>query len=327
MSHVLNRATVAVTALAVAAGGALMGAPAQAAPTKVVQVRQADLIAPSDTAGGGVQEFLAQGVHLKTPTPADSFARGRFHVGVPLSQVTTVDYTWYGTTFAPGVKHYIDADADGKIDGELRGELTYGGQDVWLNLDTQDFPESVLADNFFATHAPCTVNAPAPGVTDPCGSSGNPKHGTLANWAKQLQAATGKAPVLVDGGYALADGEGNGVLTQITYGPNQYVFTNQAKTKVNVTAEAKHAKVKKAQKIRFSGKVTPAAPGAKVALEVKKSGKWGEVKSRTLGAAGEFRFGAKAPKLGVNRYRVTVTETNSTLASKSSIVKVLVTRK
>ena len=33
MSHVLNRSTVALTALAVAAGGALMGAPAQAAPT------------------------------------------------------------------------------------------------------------------------------------------------------------------------------------------------------------------------------------------------------------------------------------------------------
>ena len=65
MSHVLNRATVALTALAVAAGGALMGAPAQAAPT-VIQVRQADLIAPTDTADGGVQEFLAQGVHLKT---------------------------------------------------------------------------------------------------------------------------------------------------------------------------------------------------------------------------------------------------------------------
>ena len=73
-------------------------------PTKVVQVRQADLIAPTDTADGGVQEFLAQGVHLKT-TNATGYARGRFLVGVPLSQATTVDYTWYGTTFAPGVKY------------------------------------------------------------------------------------------------------------------------------------------------------------------------------------------------------------------------------
>ena len=71
MSHVFNRATVALTALAVAAGGALMGAPAQAA--TVTQVRQADLIAPTDTADGGVQEFLAQGIHLKT-TNATGYA-------------------------------------------------------------------------------------------------------------------------------------------------------------------------------------------------------------------------------------------------------------
>src|SRR5215210_707077 len=121
MSHVLSRSTVALTALAVAAGGALMGAPAQAAPTTVIQVRPADLVAPNDTADGGVQEFLAQGVHLKT-TNATGHARARFVVGGPLSQVTSVDYTWYGTTVAPGVSYFIDADADGKVDGELRGE-------------------------------------------------------------------------------------------------------------------------------------------------------------------------------------------------------------
>ena len=326
MSHVLNRSTIALTALAVAAGGALMGAPAQAAPTQVVQVRPADLIAPTDTADGGVQEFLAQGVHLKT-TNATGYARGRFLVGIPLSQATAVDYTWYGTTFKPGVKYYIDADADGKVDGELRGESVYGGQDVWLNLDAQDFPDSVLADNFFANAAPCTGAVAAPGVTDPCGSSGASKHGTLANWATRLQAATGKAPVLHSGGYSLSGAAGDGVLTQVTYGPNQYVFTNTAKTKVNVTLEAKHAKVKKAQKIRFSGKVTPTAPGAKVTLEVKKSGKWVTVKSRSLGTAGEFRFGAKSDRLGTIRFRVSVSETNSTLAAKSPTVKVLVTRK
>ncbi len=326
MSHVLNRATVALTALAVAAGGALMGAPAQAAPTKVVQVRQADLVAPSDTADGGVQQILAQGVHLKTVNNT-GWARGRFHVGVPLSQVTSVDYTWYGTTFAPGVKHYIDADADGKIDGELRGELAYGGQDVWLNADAEAFPDSALADGFFANVAPCTGAVAAPGVTDPCGSSGAPKHGTLANWAQRLQAATGKAPVLVDGGYSLSGAPGNGVLTQVTYGPNQYVFTNQAKSKVTVKAAAKNKKVKKSQKVRINGKATPAASGAKVTLEVRKGSKWTTVKSRTLAESGEFRFGAKPERLGNLRYRVTISETNSTVASKSNTVKVLVTRK
>jgi hypothetical protein len=324
MHSKFTRGAVAVAGLGLAAG-LVAAAPAQAA-TSTVQVRPADLLAPSDTAGGGVQEFLAQGVHLKTPA-AESYARGRFHVGVPLSQVTTVDYTWYGTTFAPGVKHYIDADADGKIDGELRGEKVYGGQDVWLNLDAQDFPDSVLADNFFASHAPCTGNVAAPGVTDPCGSSGNAKHGTLANWAKTLQAATGKAPVLVDGGYALAGAVGDGVLTQITYGPNQYVFTNQAKAKVSIAAKVAHERVKKAQKIRFSGDVEPAATGAKVTLEVKKGGKWTTVKTRNLAASGEFRFGDRPERLGKLRYRVTVTETNATLAATSSALKVLVTRK
>ena len=239
-----------------------MGAPAQAA--TVTQVRQADLIAPTGTADGGVQEFLAQGIHLKT-TNATGYARGRFLVGVPLSQATSVNYTWYGTTFAPGVKYYIDADADGKVDGELRGESVYGGQDVWLNLDAQDFPDSALPDNFFATAAPCTGAVAAPGVTDPCGSSGASKHGTLANWATKLQAA--------------------------------------------------------------SGKVTPTAPSAKVTLEVKKNGKWVSVKSRTLAASGEFRFGAKPDRLGTLRFRVSVAETNSTAAAKSNTVKVQVTRK
>ena len=78
---------------------------------------------------------------------------------------------------------------------------------------------------------------PASGVTDPCGSSGASKHGTLANWATRLQAATGKTPVLVDGGYSLAGAAGDGVLAQITYGPNKYVFTNVAKSKVTVTAD------------------------------------------------------------------------------------------
>ncbi len=324
MSHVLNRSTVALTALAVAAGGALMGAPAQAAPT-VTQVRQADLIAPSGTADGGVQEFLAQGVHLKT-TNATGYARARFLVGGPLSQVTSVDYTWYGTTVAPGVSYFIDADADGKVDGELRGEHQYGAQDVSLIQDAQAFPESALADGFFANAAPCTGAVAAPGVTDPCGASGTAKHGTLANWATRLQAASGKAPVLHSGGYSLFGAAGDGVLTQVTYGPNQYVFTSTPKAKVNVAVQTK-AKVKKAQKIRFSGKITPTAPGAKATLEVKKGGKWTAVKSRTLGSAGEFRFGTKPERLGTLRFRVSIAETNSTVASKSNTVKVLVTRR
>ena len=218
MSHVFNRATVALTALAVAAGGALMGAPAQAA--TVTQVRQADLIAAPRPPTAGVQEFLAQGIHLKTTNATALRARPLPGRRTALAGRTSVElHVVRHRTFAPGVKYYLDADADGKVDGELRGESIYGGQDVWLNLDAQDFPDSALPDNFFATAAPCTGAVAAPGVTDPCGSSGASKHGTLANWATKLQAASGKAPVLHSGGYSLSGAAGDGVLTQITYGP------------------------------------------------------------------------------------------------------------
>jgi hypothetical protein len=322
---VRNRTIAVLATTAAAVGATLVGAPAQAAATTTIQVRPADLIAPSDTADGGVMEFLAQGVHLKT-TNSSGYARGRFPVGVPLSQVTTVDYTWYGTTFEPGVKYYIDADADGKIDGELRGELAYLGKDVWLNQDAQDFPDSALADNFFADHAPCTDGTAATGADGPCGSSGASKHGTLADWAKLLQAATGKAPVLVDGGYSLAGGAGDGVLTQVTYGPNQYTFTNVAKSKVRATAEAKRATVHKKQKVKIIGSADPAGAGAKLTLQVKDKGKWTDVKTRVLAASGDFKLGAKPVKVGVNRFRVLVGETNSTQAATTNVVKVKVLR-
>jgi hypothetical protein len=324
MHSKITHGAIAAAGLGLAAG--LVGAaPAQAAVTSTTQVRPADLVAPSDTADGGVQQFLAQGVHLKTVN-ASGYARGTFAVGVPLAQVTTVDFTWYGTDFSPGIKYYVDADGDGKVDGELRGEDSYGGKDVWLNQDAQDFPASALPDNYFADHAPCTGTVPAAGATDACGSSGAAKHGSLADWAKLLQAATGKAPTVVNGGWSLTGAAGDGVLTQITYGQNQYVFTNLAKAKTTVSAAAKRATIHRAQKARFSGHVEPAGTGAKVTLEVKKGGKWTTLKSRTLAASGNFRFGDKPAKLGVNRYRVEVSETNATMAAKSSTVKVRVTR-
>jgi hypothetical protein len=322
MHSKITRGSIAVAGLGLAAG--LVGAaPAQAAVTSTTQVRPADLIAPSDTADGGVQQFLAQGVHLRTVN-ATGHARGTFPVGVPLSQVTSVDFTWFGTDVSPGVEYFVDADADGKVDGELRGEDTYGGQDVWLYRDAQDFPASALADNYFADHAPCTGNTPAAGAAGPCGASGAAKHGTLADWAKLLQTATGKAPVVVNGGWLLTSAAGDGVLTQITYGPNQYVFTNLAKAKVTVSAEAKRAQIFKGQKAKIRGHVEPAGTGAKVSLEVKKGGKWTTLKTRALAASGDYRFGDKPSKLGVNRYRVEVTETNATMAAKSGTVKVRV---
>ena len=331
MSHVLNRSTVALTALAVAAGGALMGAPAQAAPTTVTQVRQTDLVpATSGVNGGGKLEFLAQGVHLQVPNPAVDFARGHITTKVPLAQVHTIDYTWFGTDNKPGVYYGLDIDGDGNADGELIGESFYGPTDLWLNKDVAAMPGThTQPSGTFANLAPCDNGTKRPGAVDTCTppqGAGNQFHGTIDDWNRRIVAA-GKTATIVSGGFVAAGLKQDGVLSQITYGPEQIVFTNQAKSKVTVSAKAKHEKVKKAQKIRFSGSVKPTGPGAKVTLEVKKGGKWVSLKSRTLAASGDFRFGTKPDQLGKIRFRVTVTETNSTVAAKSSTVKVLVTRK
>ncbi len=331
MSHVLTRSTVALTALAVAAGGALMGAPAQAAPTTVTQVRQADLVpATSGVNAGGKLEFLAQGVHLQVTDAAVDFARGHFATKIPLSQVHAIDYTWYGTDNKPGVYYGLDIDGDGNADGELIGESFYGPTDLWLNKDVADMPGTHTQPNgTFAALAPCDNGTQRPGATDTCTppqGAGAQFHGTIDDWNRRVVAA-GKTANIVSAGFVAAGLKQDGVLSQITYGPTQFVFTNQAKAKVSVTAEAKRDKIKKSQKVRIKGSVSPAGKDATLTLEVKKQGKWAKVKSKTLAAAGNFKFGAKPERLGKLRFRVTVSETNSTQASKSKAVKVLVTRK
>ena len=331
MSHVLNRATVAMTALAVAAGGALMGAPAQAAPTTVTQVRPTDLVpATSGVNGGGKLEFLAQGVHLEVPNAAADFARGHVTMKVPLAQVHAIDYTWYGTDNKPGVYYGLDIDGDGNADGELIGESFYGPTDLWLNKDVDAMPGThTQPSGTFAALAPCDNGVKRPGAVDTCTppqGAGDQFHGTIDDWNRRI-AAAGKTANIVSGGFVAAGLKQNGVLSQITYGPEQIVFTNQAKSTVAVTAKAKHDKVKKAQKVKISGTVKPVGPGAKATLEVKKGGKWTALKSRVLTAAGNFGFSAKPDKLGKLRYRVTVAETNNTAAAKSKTVKVLVTRR
>ena len=95
MSHVLNRAVVALTAVAVAGGTALAGAPAQAVATSVTQVRPGDLIlvpgTVSGTTGTAKADFLAEGIHLKTTNQTDA-ARGYWKTNVKLADVHAVEY-------------------------------------------------------------------------------------------------------------------------------------------------------------------------------------------------------------------------------------------
>jgi hypothetical protein len=335
MHSKLTQGAVAVAGLSLAAGVLATAPAASAAPTSVTQVRPTDLIlipgTISGTTGTAKADFLAEGIHIKTDNATDA-ARAYYAIpgGVPLAEVHTVDYEWFGTPAAqPAMAYNIDIDGDNKPDAQLLGEAAYGGKDVWLNRDSQDFTgvTPTVPAGFFAGRSPCSpTNTPQNGNLDGCVGSGDPRHGTLDDWVRSL-AAVGKTAKVVSSGYIAVGLVYNGVLRSQTVGSRQFTFTNQAKGKVVVSLKARHEKVKKSQKIRFSGSVSPTAPGAKVTLEVKKGGKWATVKSRVLGAAGQFRFGAKPERLGKNRYRVTVAETNSTQAAKSRTVKVLVTRR
>lgn len=332
MFSVRTRAVVAVTALAVAASTALSGGSASAA--TVNQVRPADLVLVpgtiSGTTGTAKADFLAEGIHIKTDNATDA-ARAYYTIpgGTPLADVHTVSYEWFGTPAAqPALAYNIDVDNDGKPDAQLLGEAAYGGKDVWLNRDAQDFTGVTPTQpaGFFAGRSPCSgANAPQNGNIDGCGSSGAPAHGTLDDWVRSL-AQVGKTAKVVSAGYIAVGLVYNGVLRSQTVGPNQYTFTNTAKSTVTVTATAKRDTIRKANKVKISGTAKPVGPGAKVALEVKKSGKWTVLVSRNLATTGSFKFGAKPIKVGVNRFRVTVTETNATAAAKSATVKVKVTK-
>lgn len=328
MKKLLQHSAVVALGLGIAVSGLTA---AQAA--TVVQIRQADLVAPNDQVGGATYSFLQEGLHITTPT-VDSYTRGHFKVGLPLAGVTAVSYEWIGTTNRAGAYYDIDADGDGTIDGQLIGEQAYGGLDVWLNRDAEDFPTASLPDGTFASVAPCVGTTAAVGVTDPCGSSGATEHGTLANWAKQLQAKTGKAPVLFSGGFSASGSVMDGVLRSITYGANQYVFTSTPVPPVAKAAPVAVATVDKTTKkpgrtSTVSGVFTPApAAGTVATLQRKKNGTWRNKTTQVLPAGGAFSLKAKLPgKPGLVKFRVSVPVTATSLAATSPVVRVKVKAK
>jgi hypothetical protein len=316
------RAALAVGVAGLVASG-LSAVPANAA--TVIQVRPADLLAPQGVTGGATMDFLAEGIHLKVPNAADA-ARARFKVGLPLSSVHTVEYQWFGTANKPAILYDIDITGDGKADGELVGELFYGGTDVWLN-DNATFPNTT-----FAPLSPCGPpfgSTPQNGNQDGCvppgggGGAGANEHGTLNDWYRSLSAG-GKTPVIVQGGFFAGGLVQDGVLRSETYGPNQYVFTNLPKAAVTVTAKAKGGPFKTGSKIKVKGTAKPVGPNATVQLQVKKNGKWKTKAEKPLAANGAYELKTKAGKPGKVRLRVLVTETSSTAAGKSGKVEVTV---
>ena len=134
-----------------------------------------------------------------TPRAAASWSASRS----PRS--TTVDYTWFGTTFAPGVEPTTSTSTrDGKVDGELIGELAYGGKDVWLNRDAEDFTgvTPTVPAGFFAK-AGRRALVPTPRRTATWTAARSPTapalaaHGTLDDWARSSVRGRQDARTLV----------------------------------------------------------------------------------------------------------------------------------
>ncbi len=265
MHSFLHRGAVVAAGLGLAAGALAMSPTAQAA--TVTQVRPADLVlvpgTTSGTTGTAKADFLAEGIHIKTTNASDA-ARGYWNIpgGVPLSQVHNVEYEWFGTPAAqPGLAYNIDIDGDKKPDAQLLGEAAYGGKDVWLNRDAEDFTgvTPTVPAGFFAGRSPCSgANAPQNGNVDGCGSSGAPAHGTLDDWVRSL-SAVGKSANVVSAGYIAVGLVYDGVLRSSTVGPNQYVFTNLPKSAVTVTAAAKST-VKTGSKVVIKARRPRSAP-------------------------------------------------------------------
>jgi hypothetical protein len=219
----------AVAAVAVVLAASAVSA--QAATTSH-DVRASDFTA-SHQDPGATYSFLKEGLHVNTANTSD-YAKAYFAVGQALADVTSVDYDWYGTENRPSVEYNVDLDGDGKYDGQLIGEAAYGGQDVWLNRDTQDGDSLAGANkgtnlpaDTFADAAPCNSAGSQNGSGHTCGSTGNPDaHGTLADWASTLDDAGFPNAQIVTGGFLANGSVMDGVLRAVAYGSDSYVFTD-----------------------------------------------------------------------------------------------------
>ncbi|HEX5086244.1 MAG TPA: hypothetical protein VFV89_00435 [Nocardioides sp.] len=304
MRNKLVRGSAVAAGLGLAAT-ALAVSPAQAA--TVTQVRAADLVTSlNDVRSAGHYDFLAEGVHVKTDN-ASSQAKVALYFPVTGALPTTGNVEWYGTSPAPGAQLVFDAD-----------NITGNGNDYNVLVG-----ESVYGDNWWLTSSSsATAKAADPSGAEN-GGNGSEWFGTLAQWKAALPAATVKA-----GGFSLGSGiQGEGVVRAVNLGDTSYVFTSAAKTKVSVTANAKRPTVKTGNNVVIKGTATPAGAGAKVTLELKKNGTWKVVQAKDLAASGSFKLKDTAGKVGKAKYRVTVSETNSTAAATSNKVKVLVVKK
>jgi hypothetical protein len=293
---------------------ALAVSPAHA--TTVTQVRSADLVTSlNDVRSAGHYDFLAEGVHVRTDD-ASSQAKVALYFPMTGELPTSGSIEWYGTDIQPGSQIVFDKD---QTTGNNNDYNVLVGEQVY----STNAAGKPLTDWWYTGG---TAKAATNGITCPSttGGSGSDCHGTLAQWAAALTAERVYA-----GGFSLGSGaKGDGVVRAVNFGETSYTFTSTAKTRVDVTATAKRTSVKKGKSVVINGTATPAGPGAKVTLQLKaKDGTWKAVQTQDLAASGAYELKAKAGKAGNAKYRVTVSESNTTAAATSNKVKVLIVKK
>jgi Big-like domain-containing protein len=179
----------------------------------------------------GHNEFPASGgIHVFTDAPADSQSKaaGYFVTDIPLKDSGAFSGLDFAITsgFAPGLQLVTDFDGDGTTDGTLVSEAGWPGI-YWLS-----------SSQLTGTPVPLWIRDLAPrkpGAAEPTIPGYSVGGGTPAEWRTAFPAAR-----ILKAGYSLGSGAvGDGLLTKITVGLNQFTFAaNRAPVAADKTVNA-----------------------------------------------------------------------------------------
>ena len=209
------RKRIPLLAAALALVGTTLGASTAVGATQH-DVRESDFIAGiSDTRSAGHVDFLKEGLHVYTDDNSSN-AKAAEYFAPPNDEIpTSGSYDWYGTDNQPGSQIVFDTNSDRSDAGSfnvLVGEQVYTpGAGDGDNLTDWWYPGG-------------TTRAAERGITCPSttGGSGSDCHGTLQQWHDGVPTAEVYAY-----GFSLGSGlKGDGVLRSLTYGNDEYVFTD-----------------------------------------------------------------------------------------------------
>src|SRR4051812_7610323 len=127
-------------------------------------------------------------------------------------------------------------------------------------------------------------------------------------------------------GIALAATLSATALASADAAPSHHHHATARAAAYKVTAKVNKPEPQVGSKIRIKGSVSPAAPGAKVALQLRYADqkKWKNVASDTLSAQGRFTFKDKVSSVRTRKYRVVKTASPGHAAGHSRSLEVTV---